>query len=86
MQIPLSFGIELLTTLVALILITSWKVDTLNVHQRSTPDFADLPTQIAVELSNVFSLCEFARVSAQVIFNSSRSGGVTCILHLWDRG
>ena len=84
MQIPLSFDIKLLTTMVALVLITSWKVDALNVHQRSTPEFADLPAQVALELSNVFSLGEFARVSAQVIFNSSLSGGVTFTLYLWD--
>ena len=81
---PLLFGAQLLTTLVALILIPSWKVDSFHMHQRTTPDFTDLATQFALELSFVFSLSEFATVSTQVLFKSSIfvSGLHLIILHL----
>ena len=69
MCVPLAFRIKLLITLVALVLVTSWKVDRLHMPKRISPVSADLATQHTLELPNVLSLSEFAGVSVQALFN-----------------
>ena len=71
MHAPLLFGVKLLTTLVTLILITSWKVDTLHMLKRILPFWADLATQVALKLPNVFPFSDLAGVSMQVLLNFS---------------
>ena len=80
---PLAFGVKLLVTLVALVLIPSWKVDSLHMNQRIVPPIADLSTQHTLELSNVLSLSEFDGVPLQALFNLfSIFPSVIVILHL----
>ena len=82
---PLVFCAKLLITLVTLVLKTSRKVDIFYMHRRHLSPPADLPTQVTLEPSLVFSFSESAWVSIQVRFNSS-STFPTClhsiILHL----
>merc|ERR1719391_371988 len=79
----LAFGVKLVATLVALILITSWKVEGLHMHKRTRLLVGDLPTQIALKLANVFSFSDFAVVSMQVLSDSlSISPLQSIILHL----
>ena len=79
----LAFGVKLVATLVALILVTSWKVKGLHMPKRTKLIVADLPTQIALKLANVFSFSDFAVVSMQVLSDSlSISPLQSIILHL----
>ena len=85
MVAPLAFGVKLLITLVTLILITSWKVDTLHMLKQVGPVSTDLATQIALNLPNVFPFSDLARISMQVLFNFSsvfQTGLLPIILHL----
>ena len=82
MCVPLAFSVELLTTLVALMHVNSWKVDSLHMNQRSGPALADLTTQCTLEPSNVLSLSEFAGEPVQVLCNFSMFPSVILILHL----
>ena len=61
----LIFSAKFVTTFGALILVTAWIVDTFHMLERITSTVADLCTKVALELSNTFSLDEFARVSVQ---------------------
>ena len=70
MCVPLAFRIKLLITLVALILVTSWKVDVFHMAECVLPPITDLPTQTALKLSYVFSFSEFLGVCMQVNFNT----------------
>ena len=80
---PLAFGVKLLITLVALVLVPSWKVDSLHMNQRIAPLIADLSTQHTLELSNVLSLSEFDGVPLQALSNLfSIFPSVNFILHL----
>merc|ERR1719391_836773 len=79
----LAFGVKLIATLVALILVTSWKVKGLHMPKRTKLIVGDLPTQIALKLANVFSSRDFDVVSMQVLSNSlSISPLQSIILHL----
>ena len=71
MHAPLLFGVKLLTTLVTLILITSWKVDTLHMLKQVGPVSADLSTQVALKLPNVFPFSDLAGVSMQILLRFS---------------
>ena len=54
MSVPLGFDVKHFITLVTLILVASWKVDTLYMLKRIGPVSTDLATQVAPELPNVF--------------------------------
>ena len=71
MNAPLAFGVKHLITLVTLVFKTSWKVETLHMPKRSGPVSADLATQVALELPNVFPFSDLAGVSVQVLLNFS---------------
>ena len=71
MEAPPAFGVKLLITLVTLILITSWKVDTLHMLKRVLPFWADLATQVASELPKVFPFSDFSGVFVQILLNFS---------------
>ena len=70
MLAPLAFGVKLLIALVTLILVTSWKVDSLHMLKRTIPVSADLATQAALKLPNAFPFSDPAGVSVQVNFSS----------------
>ena len=85
MLAPLVVGVKLLITLVTLILITSRKVDTLHMLKRMKPSWADLATQVALELPNVFPFSDLGGVSVQILLNSSSIFPIalhSIILHL----
>ena len=85
MEAPLALGVKLLITMVTLILITSWKVDTLHMLKQVGPVSADLSTQVALKLPNVFPFSDLAGVSIQVLLNSSSIFPIalhSIILHL----
>ena len=71
MEAPLALGVKLLITMVTLILITSWKVDTLHMLKRILPFWADLATQVALKLPNVFPFSDLAGVSMQILLRFS---------------
>ena len=71
MEAPLVFGVKLPVTLVTLILVTSWKVDILHMLKRIIPKSADLATQVALNLPNVFPFSDLAGVSMQILLNFS---------------
>ena len=81
---PLVLGVKLLITLGTLILVTSWKVNSLHMLIRTRPPSADLATQVALELPNVFPFSDLAGVSIQVLLNSSvfPTAQHSIILHL----
>merc|ERR1719237_515324 len=67
---PLAFGVKLLITLVTLVFKTSWKVKRLHMPEGMSPVTADLATQVALNLPNVFPFSDFAGVSMQIMFRS----------------
>ena len=71
MSEPLVFGVKLLITMVTLILVTSWKVDTLHMLKRILSFWADLATQVALKLPNVFPFSDLAGVVVQILLNFS---------------
>ena len=71
MLAPFVVGVKLLITLVTLILVTSWKVDILHMLKRIIPKSADLATQVALNLPNVFPFSDLAGVSMQILLNFS---------------
>ena len=71
MHVQLGFGVELLTTLVTLVLVTSWKVDILHMFKCLRLIVAELATQIALKFPHICSFRQSAGVSVQVLFNSS---------------
>ena len=84
MNVPLVFGVKLPVTLVTLILVTSWKVDGLDMLKCLPLVDADLATQVALNLPNVFPFSDLAGVSMQILLNFSvfQTGLHTMILHL----
>ena len=82
MSEPLVFGVKLLITMVTLILVTSWKVDTLHMLKRILPFWADLATQVALKLPNVFPFSDLAGEVAQILFNSSSTFPTALLLLL----
>ena len=85
MLVNLVFGVKLFTTLVTLILVTSWKVDVFHMGESVVFISTDLATKTALELSFVFSLRVFFKVCMQVKFNPtliSTTRLQSTILHL----
>ena len=70
MEVNLVFGVKLFTTLVTLILVTSWKVDVFHMAEGVLLLVADLPTQTALKLSFVFPFSEFLRICMKVKCNT----------------
>ena len=71
MNVPFGVGVKLFITLVTWILVSSWKVDTLDMPKRVIPVSAQLSTQAALELPNVFPFSDLAGVSIKILLNSS---------------
>ena len=70
MEVNLVFGVKLFTTLVTLILESSWKVDVFHMAEGVLLLVADLPTQTALKLSFVFPFIEFLRICMKVKCNT----------------
>ena len=71
MNVPFGVGVKLFITLVTWILVSSWKVDTLDMQKCVTPVSAQLSTQPALELPNVFPFSDLAGVSIKILLSSS---------------
>ena len=85
MSVPLVFGVKLLNTLVARILKSSRKMKVFHMPKRMSSGYADLATQVALKLPNVFPFSDLARVSMQVLLNFSSVFPIflhSTILHL----
>ena len=70
MLVNLVFGVKLFTTLVTLILVTSWKVDVFHMGESVVFISTDLATKTALELSFVFPFSEFLRICMKVKWNT----------------